>query len=152
MHNRSVPTNVMLAHLSYPDVGEAAAFLVRVFGFEEHYRYGDPAAPAGAQLHHGDAWVMLSRDRSGRGTPAALGGWTAMVTVFVDDVDAHHQASKDAGAEITEELNETMYGERQYVASDPGGHSWLFSTHVRDVDPADWATVSGAGASTPPQA
>lgn len=143
MQNRSVPTNVMLAHLNYSDVAQAAEWLVRVFGFEEHYRYGEPAAPSGAQLHHGDAWVMLSPSREGRGTPAELGGWTTMLTVFVDDVDAHYQASKAADATITEELNETMYGERQYVATDLAGHSWLFSTHARDVDPDDWAIVAG---------
>lgn len=43
MHNRSVPTDVMLAHLNYPDVAQAD-WLVRVFGFEEHYRCGDPMA------------------------------------------------------------------------------------------------------------
>ena len=71
-----------------------------------------------------------------------------MLTVFVDDVDAHYQASKAAGATITEDLNETMYGERQYVATDLAGHSWLFSMHVNDVDPAEWATVPDTGSST----
>lgn len=142
MQNRSVPPDVMLAHLNYPDVAQAAEWLVRVFGFEENYRYGDPEAASGAQLHHGAAWVMLSSPRHGRATPAELGGWTTMLTVFVDDVDTHYQASREAGATITEELNETMYGERQYVATDFAGHSWLFSTHARDVDPAGWATVA----------
>ena len=87
---------------------------------------------------------MLSSSREGRGTPAELGGWTTMLTVFVDDADAHYQASKDAGATITEEINETMYGERQYVATDLAGHSWLFSTHVRDVDPTDLAIVASS--------
>ena len=45
MRNRSVPTDVMLAHLTYPDVAQAAEWLGRVFGFEEHYRYGDPEDP-----------------------------------------------------------------------------------------------------------
>jgi uncharacterized glyoxalase superfamily protein PhnB len=144
MRNRSVPTDSMLAHLNYPDVAQAADWLVRVFGFQEQYRYGDPGAPDGAQLHYGDAWVMLSSPREGRGTPGELGGWTAMLSIFVDDVDAHYQASKAAGATITEELNETMYGERQYVATDLAGHSWLFSMHVKDVDPAEWATVASS--------
>jgi uncharacterized glyoxalase superfamily protein PhnB len=34
--------------------------------------------------------------------------------VFVEDVDAHYDRAKLAGAKIVEELNETAYGERQY--------------------------------------
>lgn len=30
------------------------------------------------------------------------------------------------------------YGERQYVAEDPGGHRWTFSQSLVDVDPASW--------------
>ena len=63
--------------------------------------------------------------------------------MFVPDVDAHCQKAKSAGATIVEDLHETMYGERQYGARDLDGHHWLFSTHARDVSPADWgATIT----------
>jgi uncharacterized glyoxalase superfamily protein PhnB len=42
MQNGSVPANVLLPHLVYEDVAEVIAWLARVFGFREHYRYGDP--------------------------------------------------------------------------------------------------------------
>jgi uncharacterized glyoxalase superfamily protein PhnB len=45
---------------------------------------------------------------------------------------------KSSGAKIVEELNETMYGERQYGVEDLEGHHWLFARHARDVDPAEW--------------
>jgi uncharacterized glyoxalase superfamily protein PhnB len=61
-----------------------------------------------------------------------------MVTVIVDDVRAHYEAAKLAGAKIDEDLNETIYGERQYSAIDFAGHRWLFSQHIQDLDPADW--------------
>jgi uncharacterized glyoxalase superfamily protein PhnB len=45
---------------------------------------------------------------------------------------------KSAGAKIVEDLNETMYGERQFVAEDIEGHRWLFARHARDVSPSEW--------------
>jgi hypothetical protein len=44
-------------------------------------------------------------------------------------------------ATIFEDLNETIYGERQYGVEDLGGHRWLFSQHVRDADPAEWGAI-----------
>ena len=147
--NRSVPTNVMLAHIVYDDVAAAIDWLSRVFGFEEHYRYGDPDAPAGAQMHLGEAWIMLRAARPGEATPERLGERTQSLTVFVEDVDAHYARAREAGATIVEELNETMYGERQYGAVDLGGHHWLFSTHSRDVAPEEWGAVVARPQSSP---
>ncbi|HEX9200573.1 MAG TPA: hypothetical protein VF865_13500 [Acidobacteriaceae bacterium] len=66
MWNRSVPVDGMLAHVSYRNVAEAMAWLTRVFGFEEHYRYGvDGDRVNGAQMPLGEAYVML-RTRVGR--------------------------------------------------------------------------------------
>ena len=66
-----------------------------------------------------------------------------MLTVFVDDIHVHYERAKATGATIIEDLNETMYGERQYVVADPDGHNWLFSQHVQDVHPGDWgATIT----------
>jgi uncharacterized glyoxalase superfamily protein PhnB len=142
--NRSVPADVLLPHLVYRDVGAAASWLKRVFGFIEHYRYGAPDAPEGAQMHLGDAWIMLTSARPGRSSPAQAGYYTQSLTVFVEDVDGHYEKARSAGARIVEDLNETGYGERQYVAEDLEGHHWLFSRHARDVDPAEWgATVAG---------
>jgi uncharacterized glyoxalase superfamily protein PhnB len=139
MRNRSVPADIILPHLVYEDVAAAIDWLTRTFGFTEHYRYGDPAQ--GAQMHLGDAWIMLSLAREGRKSPAQAGVWTQSLTVFVDDVDAHFEKSKSAGAKIVEDLHETMYGERQYGVEDLGGHHWLFSRHARDVSPDEWGAV-----------
>lgn len=141
--NRSVPTNTVLPHVVYRDVAEAIAWLIRTFGFEEHYRYGDATEPSGAQMHCGNAWVMLNRAASGRATPARLGYETQSLTVFVDDVDAHYRKVNAAGAFIVEGLHETVYGERQYGVVDLDGHRWLFSQHVRDLGPEEWgATIA----------
>jgi uncharacterized glyoxalase superfamily protein PhnB len=142
MNNRSVPTSTILAHLCYSDLAEAAAWLTRVFGFTEYYRYGQPVS--GVQLYLGDAHIMISGPREGRfEPPGKLAIGTQMLTVIVPDVRAHYANSKRHGATIWEELQETVYGELQYGVTDLEGHRWLFSQHARDADPASWgATVA----------
>jgi uncharacterized glyoxalase superfamily protein PhnB len=140
MRNRSVPVDVILPHVSYRNVAEAMAWLSRVFGFAEHYRYGvDGDQVSGAQMRLGEAYVMV-RTRA-EATPAELGFGTQSLTVFVEDVEAHYARTKSTGATIVEEPHETMYGEFQYAALDLDGHHWLFSRHARDVAPEDWGAV-----------
>lgn len=140
MKNRSVPADIVLPHINYHNVLEASAWLSRVFGFEEAFRYGDPVS--GMQMRLGDAYIMLRTARPESLTPAQLGYGTQSVTVFVDDVDAHYAGAREAGASIVEELHETFYGERQYGVVDLDGHHWLFAWHARDVSPEEWgATV-----------
>jgi len=66
--NRSVPTDTVLPHVVYRDVAEAIAWLTKTFGFTEHYRYGELRGPvSGAQLHLGNAWIMVNRGRQEAG-------------------------------------------------------------------------------------
>jgi uncharacterized glyoxalase superfamily protein PhnB len=145
MKNRSVPADVILPHITYRDVAAATSWLTAAFGFTEHYRYGETDGRVeGAQMHLGNAWIMLNSSRPGRSSPAQAGHQTQSLTVFVDDVDGHFALAKSAGAGIVEDLHETEYGERQYGAEDIEGHHWLFSRHARDVSPDEWgATIVG---------
>jgi uncharacterized glyoxalase superfamily protein PhnB len=145
LKNRSVPADVVLPHITYQNVADALVWLTKAFGFTEHYRYGEPGGRVeGAQMHLGDAWIMLNSARPGRASPAQVGCQTQSLTVFVDDVDAHFERAKSVGAKIVEELHETVYGERQYGVEDFEGHRWLFSRHARDVSPDEWgATMAG---------
>ena len=149
MPNRSVPTDTILPHIVYADVEAAIAWLSNAFGFVEHYRYGDPLS--GAQMRAGNAWIMLHRVRQERATPKALGSGTQSLTVFIEDVEAHYQRAKAAGATLLEELHETVYGELQYAAEDLDGHHWLFSRHARDVSPEQWGAVVSHAAVPEPQ-
>jgi uncharacterized glyoxalase superfamily protein PhnB len=126
----------------YRDIAEAIAWLTETFGFTEHFRYGKPD---GAQMHLGNAWIMLaSAGREGRATPAQTGYQTQSLTIIVDDVDAHFRKTTSAGATIVEDLHETIYGERQYGVLDLDGHLWIFSQHAKDLSPDEWgATIAG---------
>ena len=134
--NRSVPTDILLPHLMYGDVEEAIRWLSKTFGFCEHYRYGNPVS--GAQMHLGRAWIMLERAQAGFKLPKDLGYGTQSLTILVENVRAHFESTKAAGANILEDLHQTVYGELQYAAQDLEGHHWLFSWHARDLDPQQW--------------
>ena len=116
--NRSVPVDTQLPHVFYKDVSEAVVWLSKTFGFREHFRYGAPNDVSGSQVHLGKAWIMLHKARPGSASPSELGYGTQSVTVFVEDVDAHYDKAKAAGAKIIEDLHETEYGERQYGVED----------------------------------
>jgi uncharacterized glyoxalase superfamily protein PhnB len=146
LKNQSVPADIILPHITYQNVAEALVWLTKTFGFVEHYRYGESnGSVQGAQMHLGEAWMMINSARPGSGSPAQAGYGTQSLTVFVEDVDAHYERAKSAGARIVENLHETEYGERQYGVEDLEGHHWLFSRHARNVSPQEWgATVNQA--------
>jgi uncharacterized glyoxalase superfamily protein PhnB len=142
IENRSVPTDTLIPHIRYQDVAKAIVWLTKTFGFAEHFHYGDPAEPiSGAQMRLGNAWIMLHRAPEGHASPAQLGYGTQSLTVFIEDVDAHFEKTKAAGAKIVEDLHETVYGERQYGVQDLDGHLWIFSKHARDLSPSDWGGI-----------
>ncbi len=139
MKNRSVPVSTVLPHLTYRDIGEASEWLTRVFGFKEHFRYGQPVA--GVQMFLGGAVIMISGPRERTQSPAIVGSNTQMITVIVADVDAHYARTRAEGATIWEELHETIYGERQYGVEDLDGHRWIFADHARDLSPDEWGAT-----------
>jgi uncharacterized glyoxalase superfamily protein PhnB len=142
--NRSVPPDTLLPHLTCLNVDAAVRWLTEVFGFTEHYRYGDPANPSGAQLHLGNAWIMVNAASPGRAAPATVGACTQTLTIFFPDpetVTAQFEKVKNSNANIVEALHETEYGELQFGVVDPDGHRWLFACHARDVNPPAWGAT-----------
>jgi uncharacterized glyoxalase superfamily protein PhnB len=135
LKNRSVPADIILPHIQYQNLPEAIVWLKRVFGFTEHYRYGQPS---GAQLFLGRACIMVRQAPSGQASPAQLGYGTQSLTIFVEDVDGLYRRVKESGAKVVEELHETEYGERQFGVEDLDGHHWLFARHAKDVSPEEW--------------
>lgn len=52
---------------------------------------------------------------------------SAMIYVYVENLDEHHARAKAAGARIREEPHSHFGGNRQYTVSDPGGHRSTFA-------------------------
>jgi DNA-binding transcriptional MerR regulator len=113
--------------LVYDDVDAAHDYIVRVFGLSS----GTQERDAGGQVHYrevraGDQVIGLHPAAHGYRSPRALGAVTGMTVVAVDDADAHHARSIEAGAEIVEEPVDQSYGIREYGARDLEGQLWYF--------------------------
>jgi uncharacterized glyoxalase superfamily protein PhnB len=70
---------------------------------------------------------MLASDCAELGfvSPIHLDGVHSQIHVRVDDVDAHYQRAKAAGATIATAPKD-QYGMRSYRAMDPEGQRWIF--------------------------
>jgi uncharacterized glyoxalase superfamily protein PhnB len=134
LSNRSIPRCTVIPELAYPDVQQAADWLCEAFGFTVRLRIANHRA----QLNVGDGAVVVTA----RPTKDQAGDVAHGVMVRVEDVDRHHDRAKRHGARIARPPASYPYGERQYTAVDPGGHSWTFSQSIADVAPEDWGGSS----------
>ncbi len=71
--------------------------------------------------------------------PSELGGSTASVMMYVEDVDATIQQAVGAGATLEREAEDQFWGDRFGAVIDPFGHMWSIATHVEDVPPEEMA-------------
>jgi uncharacterized glyoxalase superfamily protein PhnB len=133
-----------MPYLYYEDAAAALDFLTSALGFTEKVRMTEDDGRIGhAEVVIGeDGVVMLGQPPNTR-NPKSLGGKTQSIYVYVDDVDAHFERAKAAGAKIVREPEDQFYGDRNYGVEDPEGHEWYFGTHVRDVSPEE---MQAAGA------
>jgi len=84
-----------------------------------------------AEFKIGDSVVMIS-DASERAKATS-----AMIHVYVPNVDAVYQKALKAGAISIMEPANMFYGDRSGGVKDPAGNQWHIGTHVEDVSPAD---------------
>jgi uncharacterized glyoxalase superfamily protein PhnB len=138
-------TQTITPYLLYEEVDAALEFLDRAFGFKEHLRLTGPEGYVNhAETRLGDAAVYLGDPGDHYQSPKRLGQETFSLYVLVEDVDAHYERAKAAGAEILAEPEDQEYGDRRYSAADPEGHHWFFAQPTRDTEPEEWgATVTG---------
>jgi uncharacterized glyoxalase superfamily protein PhnB len=118
-------------YLLYEDGEAAIEFLIRAFAFREVNRMtgGAGGLHAELELEAGGGRIYLGQPPGDFRNPAAVGR-TSSLYVLVDDVDAHHDRAKAAGAHIIEELNDLPFGHRRYGCVDPQGHEWFFAQPI----------------------
>jgi uncharacterized glyoxalase superfamily protein PhnB len=126
---------------TYEDVDAAAEWLVRAFGFRAGERHEDESGQVIARhldAGDGDSTIVLGwvgpgyhSPRRHRETCQASREWQETVAiidgvaVFVDDVDAHCERARSAGARILSEPEDSPFG-RRYRAEDAEGQRWMF--------------------------
>jgi uncharacterized glyoxalase superfamily protein PhnB len=135
--NRSIPSDVVIPVLVYPDVRAAVEWLTNAFGFEERVQIGESHR---SQMRFGDGAVIVADVRHDQKAPRP-GEVTHLVMVRVDDAHGHCERAREHGAKILMEPTDFEYGERQYTAEDPAGHRWTFSETLEDVHPETWGGV-----------
>jgi uncharacterized glyoxalase superfamily protein PhnB len=131
LSNRSVPPCTVIPVLSYPDVGVAADWLCKTFGFTVRLRIGDHRI----QLNAGDGCLIVAEGS----VPVDS---AHLIMVRVPDANSHHQRVRQHGARILNPPTDYPYGERQYNVQDFAGHRWTFTQSIADVAPEQWGGTS----------
>jgi uncharacterized glyoxalase superfamily protein PhnB len=84
-----------------------------------------------AEYKIGDSVVMIS-DASERAKATS-----AMLHLYVPNVDAVYQKALKAGATSVMEPADMFYGDRSGGVKDPAGNQWHIGTHIEDVAPGE---------------
>jgi PhnB protein len=129
-------------YLTVDDAGSAIEYYKKAFGATERLRMDTPDGKVGhAELEIGDSLVMLSDPTPEATTrpPSELGGTSAGIFMYVDDVDAVVKKALRAGATVTMEVADQFWGDRFGSIRDPFGHEWSIATHIEDVPSEEMA-------------
>jgi uncharacterized glyoxalase superfamily protein PhnB len=125
--------------IAYEDGAAAMDWLARAFGFRERTRMtGKDGRLSHGEMETEDGVIMLASPTPDYGSPRRhregcdqARKWSAVpyvidgVLVYVNDVAAHYDRARGAGARILSELDADDYG-RRYRAEDLEGHRWMF--------------------------
>lgn len=135
----------LVPSLAFKDVPRAVEWLGRAFGFRERaearLRW---AGGFRAFVELGDALVTLSTEGGHElRSPGSVGGVSVELKVYVEDLDAHFQRARAAGATILSEPEDGFWGGRIYRARDLEGHHWEFAQRGVDLDAGDWRLPPG---------
>ena len=100
---------------------------------------GPPGKIGHAEIKIGDSMIMLSDEMPGGDgkSPKSLGGSTASVFLYVDDVDSVFKQAVAAGAKADMPPQDMFWGERFGKVTDPFGHLWALATHMEDIQPEE---------------
>ena len=129
----------IIPNLRYADAPRAIDFLCAAFGFERRAVYldeRDAGIVQHAQLTWCDRMVMISSandteyaQMATMKTAIQAGGATVGLYLIVEDVDAHAERARAAGADIFLGPDDKDYGGRGYSARDPEGNVWSFGSY-----------------------
>jgi PhnB protein len=118
----------------------AIDFYKKVFGAAELVRMPGPNGRImHAELRIGDSIVMLADEnpQTGMMSPQTVGGFSAGLHVYVENVDAVVQKAVESGAKPLRPIKDQFYGDRSGSVLDPFGHMWSVATHIEDVSPEE---------------
>ena len=135
--------------VSYQDSKAAFRWLEDAFGFEPLFVLLDADGNlAHSEMGYGNSVEMVGNEWSDdHKSPKSIGGKnTQSVHVQLaqgEDIDAHCETARAAGAIIIAEPETQFYGDRSYRAKDIEGHIWTFGVTIAEKTAAEWDAEGG---------
>ena len=133
--------------LSYKDPKAAFRWLEEAFSFESLMVILDADGNlAHSEMTYGNSVVMIGTEWTEKHrSPKSIDGInTQTVHIQIDeDVDAHCERARKAGAKILQEPETQFYGDRTYRCTDPEGHIWTIGQTVQRMDSSEWDKAMG---------
>jgi PhnB protein len=123
-------------HIIAPDAGAAADWYCSVLGAREEHRITlAEGRLIDVELSFGDSKVVLADEFPEHAalSPKTTGASSAVFYLPTDDVDGLVEQAVAAGAEVIRPAADWFTGERDAQVTDPFGHRWGLTQHVRDV-------------------
>jgi len=128
-------------YLVVADAAKAIEFYQKAFGAEEVFRMCMPGTDTimHCEIKIGGSHIMMSQEwpEQYAKAPTTVGGTTAIVHLYVKDVDAAFKKAVDAGCEVAMPPMDAFWGDRFGKVKDPHGHEWSLATHIEDVPPEE---------------
>lgn len=118
------------------DAARAIEFYKKVLGAEETMRLEKADGRIWhCELRIGDSVIHLSDELPGSSVhaPSPEAFTSTAIRVYVPDVDLVFRRALEMGGRSLRPVADVFWGDRMGILADPFGHTWVLSTHVKDV-------------------
>jgi len=124
------------AHIVVQGAERAAEFYRDAFGAREIDRIPVPDGRfMSIRLRIADSVLHIADEFPEMGVlaPPSIGGTPVVLALNVADAEAAFAQAVAAGAQVRQPLADMFWGDRHGQLTDPFGHRWNISQHLRDV-------------------
>jgi PhnB protein len=123
-------------HIIVHDAAAASDWYCSVLGALEQHRITlADGRLIDVALRFGESTIVLADEFPEHDalSPTTTGASSAVFYLATDDVDALVERAVTAGAQLTRPAADWFTGERDAQVTDPFGHRWGLTQHIRDV-------------------
>ena len=142
----------VVPNLIVKDAAKALEFYKAALGAEPVYVSRLPnGLVLHAQLRVGETVFLISHENMGMPeeqfsrfeqgmktrSPKTLKGTSAVLELYVDDVEETFRKAIEAGGRVKMEIGDTFYGDRLGQFEDPFGHVWGIGQVIEELEPEE---------------
>jgi uncharacterized glyoxalase superfamily protein PhnB len=128
--------SMIIPHIVVQGAERAVAFYRDAFGAEEVSRIPTPDGRLmSVRLRIGEGFLHVADEFPEMGVlaPPSIGGTPVVLALDVVDAQVVFAQAIAAGAEVRQPMQDMFWGDRHGQLTDPFGHRWNISQHLRDV-------------------